>query len=238
MEKQDAKVDSTGEASLETSIGVDGDENASDRTITSSTSLSTTDIHHDEADLTADSNSDSFEVEAAGTAASSEVGSSSSSDEQFQSNDPALKKSGSPLGTSGNEPNFLVEDNRARGVGSAASGDFASSPVNQRVDLKMSDDQLEQKVKATLTRESTGTHGLMMHQVARNIQVAADQGEITLTGTVPSEHYKDMVEVHAKEVAGVKSVKNELSVAPEADPAEREIIRGSDLEDRTSELQD
>jgi hypothetical protein len=186
--------------------------------------------------------SDDMDVEAAGAAAAAEVGTSSSSElesnqtDEFESNDPAMKKPGSPLGTAGGEPNFYYQDNRARGVGSAASGEFATAPVNQ--DITLSGDQLAEQVKATLTRESSGTHGLMRHEVARNIQVSANGSEVTLTGTVPSQKDKDMIEIRTREIAGVQRVNNQLTVTPEADADHRDQTRGSDLEDVTNELQD
>lgn len=225
------------------------DANATDSYSSSSTSERSTDIHHDESDLTAidEGSSAGVEVEAAGAAASAEVGTSSSSElesnasDEFESNDPAMKKPGSPLGTAGGEPNFHYQDNRAHGVGSATSGDFATAPVNRNVDISGESGQsdLAQQVKGRLTRESTGTHGLMRHEVARNIQVSANNdGDVTLTGTVPSEKDKQMIEIRTREIAGVKRVNNQLTVTPEADAAHRDATRGSDLEDVTNELQD
>ncbi len=215
----------SGEYQLETQLAADKNESGSD-TFSSATSEGATDIHHDPADLNA--------IESAGAAASAEVGSSSSDDNEFRSNDPAMHRAGSPLGTAGGEPNFLYEDNRAHGVGSNATGDFANAPVNKGVIV--SDDQLAQRVKARLTSESTGTYGLMSSEVARNIQVSGKDGEITLTGTVPSEKHKDLIEIRAREISGVRQVNNQLTVTPEADAAVRDL-RGSDLEDVTDELQ-
>ena len=215
----------SGEYEIKTESPADKNESGSD-TFSSITSEGTTDIHHDEADLNA--------IESAGAAASVEIGSSTSEDE-FESNDPAMRRAGSPLGTAGGEPNFLYEDNRARGVGSTATGDFANAPVNQGA--VVSDEQLAQRVKARLTTESTGTHGLMSSEIARNIQVSGKNGEITLTGTVPSEKHKDLIEIQAREISGVRHVNNQLMVTPEADAAVRDL-RGSDLEDVTNELQD
>ncbi|MGZ8900440.1 MAG: BON domain-containing protein, partial [Limisphaerales bacterium] len=216
------------------------DANATDTYSSSSTSERPTDILHDRKDLNATGEAD-MDVEAAGAAASSEVGTSSSStldstDSKFESNDPAMKKPGSPLGVAGGEPNFHYQDNRAHGVGSATSGDFATAPVNQNIEIGKSD--LAQKVKGRLTRESTGTHGLMRHGVARNIQVSAQGHDVTLTGTVPSQKDKEMIEIRTREIAGVHRVNNQLIVTPEAEAAHRNVTRGSDLEDVTSEIQD
>ena len=215
----------SGEYEIKTESPADKNETGSD-SFSSITSEGTTDIHHDEADLNA--------IESAGAAASVEVGSSTSEDE-FESNDPAMRRAGSPLGTAGGEPNFLYEDNRAHGVGSTATGDFANAPVNQGAGV--SDEQLAQRVKSRLTTESTQTHGVVSSEVARNIHVSGKNGEITLTGTVPSEKHKDLIEIQAREISGVRHVNNQLMVTPEADAAVRDL-RGSDLEDVTNELQD
>ncbi|MGZ8940397.1 MAG: BON domain-containing protein, partial [Limisphaerales bacterium] len=148
-----------------------------------------------------------------------------------------MKKPGSPLGVAGGEPNFHYQDNRAHGVGSATSGEFATAPVNQNIEIGGQSD-LAQKVKGRLTRESTGTHGLMRHGVARNIQVSAQGNDVTLTGTVPSQKDKEMIEIRTREIAGVHRVNNQLIVTPEAEAAHRNVTRGSDLEDVTSEIQD
>ena len=250
LDEQESKLEqleSDSTSDFESSIDADtpSDLNASDSQSSSISSERSTDISHDDTELSVSTDVEvDDDFEAAGAAATSESGSSSSSeveiqssdDDDFESNDPAMRKPGSPLGTSGGEPNFLYQDNRALGVGSAASGEFAKSPVNS--DVELSDDGLAERVKATLTRESTGTHGLMRHEVARNIQVSAEGGEVTLTGTVPTQKDKDMIEVRAREIAGVKDVDNQLTVTPEADATYREEIRGSDLEDVTSDLQE
>jgi osmotically-inducible protein OsmY len=106
------------------------------------------------------------------------------------------------------------------------------------VGVQSGDEQLARQVKARLVQESTGTHDLMMHQAAKDVQVTSKDGELTLTGTVPSEQTKDLVEVRAREVDGVKRVQNNLMVAAEAERFERGISRGSDLEDVTRDLQD
>lgn len=248
LEKQDEIAERSGESFSSRRMPEPDDSEASSTDSYSSTLSSerTTDIHHDEADLTAaeaDVN-ENIDVEAAGTAASSEFGSSSSSDlesntaEEFESNDPAMNKAGSPLGTTGGEPNFLYQDNRALGIGSAASGDFATSPVNQGVNIQDNDEQLARKVKAMLTQEATGTYGLMSHQIARNVKVSANDGEITLTGTVPTEQDKSVLGIRAGEVSGVTKVNNQLAVASIQGTRHEDVPRGSDLEDLTNELQD
>ena len=224
------------------------DPNALDASDSSLSSQTTTDIWHDESDfnhveseMTPDSAA--IEMEAAGTAATSEAGGASSSSEQensFQSNDPALRTFDHPTGA-GEELNFEYSDNRAHGVGSLATGEFGSAVAEQSRSGAvggMSDAELARQVKARLTRESTGTHGLMRHQVARNIEVTAKNGVVTLSGTAPSEQDKRFLEIRTAEMASVEGVINKISVTSEADPANRDLGLGHDLEDRTSELQD
>lgn len=210
------------------------DPNSGDVPDNSTTSLRSTDIVHDDAD-----GAIHVETEASGAAAESEVGSSSSSDKsEFKSNDPALNSYNSPLGSSGNEPNFIHEDNPANGVGSLGTGNYGGAAAAQSGHAaSISDDQLAEKVKGTLTRESTGAHGLMRHEVARNVQVSANAGEVTLKGAVPSEKDKQMLEIRAREITGVQRIDNQLTVTPEADSANRDRGIGHDLEDTTDQLQ-
>jgi len=187
-------------------------------------SASPTDVSHDQSELNVTTDSNNITSEAVGSAATSERGSSNSeieTESNFQSNDPALNSSGSPLGTPGGEPNFLYQDNRALGVGSAATGEFASSPVNQGASVQMDDDQLASSVKGTLTRESSGTDTLLSAGVARNLEVSAEDGEVTLTGAVPSERDKALVEARVREIPGVQRVKNMLTVTPESNADHR-----------------
>ena len=200
---------------------------------TSYSSTSSTDIVHDQTDIEISTESDlSSDIErenreATGAAAASESGQGSSSDvsddndlrSSFESNDPALRST---------EPVFQENDlgsiylnNRARGVGSLATGEF-SAPARTESSRSMSDQDLAREVKGTLTRESTGTHG---YELARNVQVSAENGEVTLKGTVPSEKDKQIIEIRAAEMPGVNRVNNELTVTPEADAATRDLIR-------------
>jgi hypothetical protein len=228
------------------------DPNSLDTLDSSVSSSTSTDIAHDESgadlsvqsDLSADIEREN--QEALGGAAVSESGTSSSSDESnntnqsidyqssFQSNDPALSKSDPLLEES--DRGFLYRDNRARGVGSLATGEFGLGTLNDRG--SMSDEQLAQELKGRLTRESAANQTLMTREAVRNIQITANDGEVTLTGTVPSERDKQMIEVAAAEMQGVKRVNNQLSVTPQADGATRDLRLGHDLEDQTSELQD
>jgi osmotically-inducible protein OsmY len=51
-----------------------------------------------------------------------------------------------------------------------------------------------------------------IQQYTRNIEVTADRGIITLTGTVPSTQISDAVEEIARKAPGVITVHNELKV--------------------------
>jgi hypothetical protein len=98
--------------------------------------------------------------------------------------------------------------------------------------------ELARRVKSTLTRESTGTHGAMAHEVARDVQVTSKDGIVTLQGKVSSTQNKDLLEIRAREIRGVKRVENELVVTPDEEVAHPSVNRGKDLEDTTDRLQD
>jgi hypothetical protein len=188
-------------------------------------SVRSTDLVHDdteivpsvestESDLTSDIEREN--LEATGTPAESESGKGSSSDvidnevdSSFQSSDPALRTSDPSFQES--DLGFLYTDNRARGVGSLATGEFGAAAAAQS-GRAMSDESLAREVKGKLTRESSGVNSPLRQEVARNIQVSSENGEVTLKGTVPSEKDKQMIEIHAAEMSGVKRVNNELTV--------------------------
>jgi hypothetical protein len=188
------------------------------------------------------------DIEAAGAAAGSESGSFSSSSSEsessdnsnsFKSEDPALDSYSSPLGSSANEPNFLYRDNPALGVGSLGTGTYGGAAAAQSGHASsMSDEQLEQRVKGMVTRPSSEPGSLMSQQAARNVEVSASGGEIRLTGTVPTERDRQLLEIRAREAAGVNRVSNQLTVNPDADPTVRDLSIGHDLEDTTDQLQD
>ena len=77
--------------------------------------------------------------------------------------------------------------------------------------MSAADRQLAKMVKERLVSESTGTKGLMAFQ-AEKIQVTARNGEIYLSGSVPSEQHKMLVEIRAAEAAQVQRVHNQLTV--------------------------
>lgn len=73
--------------------------------------------------------------------------------------------------------------------------------------MSEADRALAQLVKDTL-QKNTG-----MAPAAENIQVHANNGEITLRGSVNSEQDKASIGTAAQQVVGVKSVNNQLEVA-------------------------
>jgi hypothetical protein len=139
----------------------------------------------------------------------------------------------SDVSVNGNQPNELFKNNRAQGVGSAATGevgayDSANNPAN---------DSLAQKVKQVLTKESTGTHGMLRAEISRDIKVSSSgDGVITLKGTVPSQQDKEIVGIRAAEVKGVKRLENQLNVAPKTDPANRDLSTGHNLDEQPNNL--
>lgn len=69
------------------------------------------------------------------------------------------------------------------------------------------DDRIEDLVRVRLAgNRDTGGAGA--------IKVAVKNGVVTLTGNVDSERVKSAAEKQAKKVKGVKSVTNQLSIAP------------------------
>jgi hypothetical protein len=212
------------------------DPNSRDSISSSLNSSRTTDIPHNpdsdlvpptKSGLTGESN------EAVGGPASTEVG-SSKSDLKPQSQVGVTKDYQSPL----------FKNNRAQGVGSAATGEFGvansdhlnaqNSPANN--DSRMSDSDLAQKVKEDLVKGSTGTVGVSRTE-AKNIKVSAKDGVITLKGSVPSEKDKQMLEIRAMQFRGVNRVKNDLTVYKEEIPASSDTCRGRDLDNLTNSLQ-
>ncbi len=128
-------------------------------------------------------------------------------------------------------------NNRAQGVGSAASGELGSAHSTASETQNMTDSQLAEKVKGTLTREESGTSGVTQREITRNVQVTSLDGTVVLKGTVPSQKAKDVLELRAREIAGVRKVDNQLTVTSEANPSIRDLNIGRNLEDSTDQVQ-
>jgi len=163
---------------------------------------------------------------AVGGPGSTETGSASSSS-TYDSSTPVLPS----------DPNrdsySLFNNNRAQGVGSAATGELG---IANGTEVPLADDQLAAQVKSMIMRETTGTEGITAREFAREVQVTSRNGDITLKGTVPSQKAKDSLEIRAREIAGVHHVDNQLTVSPQAQSPIRDLNSGRDLEDTTSQL--
>jgi osmotically-inducible protein OsmY len=128
-----------------------------------------------------------------------------------------------------------MKDNPGLGVGSAATGEQGAAFSSDA--STMSNDQLAQKVKAELTKESTGTHDMLASEVARNIKVTANNGVVTLKGSVPTQKDKDIIAIRAQEVKGVTRIDNQLKINPESNPDTRDLTKGHDLDENVQQTQ-
>jgi osmotically-inducible protein OsmY len=136
------------------------------------------------------------------------------------------------------ESSDLFKNNRAQGVGSAATGEIGVANSGNALGDNITDNGLAEQVKSILTREESGTSGITQREIARNVQVTSHGGMVILKGTVPTQKAKDMLEVRAREISGVQRVDNQLTVTPEANPSVREFNFGRDLEDSTDQVHD
>jgi len=71
-----------------------------------------------------------------------------------------------------------------------------------------SDREIMQKIRKALTDDTS------LSSDVKNVKVIAQNGKVTLKGTVPSDEDKKNVEQKATEVAGPGNVTNELTVKP------------------------
>jgi hypothetical protein len=163
---------------------------------------------------------------AVGGPGSTETGSASSSS-TYDSSTPVLPSDPS------RDSYSLFRNNRAQGVGSAATGELGIANGEQ---VPLADDQLAAQVKSMIMRETTGTEGITAREFARQVQVTSHNGDITLKGTVPSQKAKDSLEIRAREIAGVHRVDNQLTVGAQAESPISDLNSGRDLEDTTSQL--
>ena len=90
------------------------------------------------------------------------------------------------------------------------------------------DPDTSRKVKTAL--------GLSKRLARFDINVTTSDGVATLTGQVPSEDIKSLAGEIARDTAGVKDVKNEISVDPAAQPS-TESVHVEDLEIRVAILE-
>ena len=92
------------------------------------------------------------------------------------------------------------------------SGNYESQPVTGQA----SDEELAKKVRIALTTGSMGTTGVIAENQLTKIQVQANGGNVVLSGAVGSEDEKRTIEKQVSGMKGVKSVQNQLTVAPGA----------------------
>ena len=171
----------------------------------------------------------------AGTFSSSTSGEITHSPESTGDKHGEVEASGAAAGSeSGSQSSSSAAESPRDNLTSDATGSAAASERGQ-----LESNNLAQKVKSVLVRESTGTHGLMRHDLARNITVeSASDGTIVLKGSVPSEQDKEIVEIRAREVKGVNGIRSEIKVDPAQSPAKRDLSSGHDLEESTDQLKD
>src|SRR6185369_900896 len=86
------------------------------------------------------------------------------------------------------------------------------------------------------TRKVKTAIGLSKRLAPFEINVATSDGTATLTGQVPSEDIKSLAAEIARDTAGVKDVKNDISVDPAAKPSS-ESVHVEDLEIRVAILE-
>lgn len=74
--------------------------------------------------------------------------------------------------------------------------------------MSKADRELTAKVRRSVVSDKT------LSVAAHNVHIAAQDGTVTLTGTVKSDDEKKAVEDKAKQIAGDDKVTSELTVAP------------------------
>jgi hyperosmotically inducible periplasmic protein len=87
-----------------------------------------------------------------------------------------------------------------------------------------------------LARKTKTALGLSKRLAGYDIQVAANDGVVTLGGQVPSEDVKSLAGAIARDTPGVTEVNNEIAVNPGAQPSS-ESVHVEDLEIRAAILQ-
>ncbi|HEY4298646.1 MAG TPA: BON domain-containing protein [Paraburkholderia sp.] len=110
---------------------------------------------------------------------------------------PAIKMIGGAL--------IVLASISAYAQGSDAAAPAAAAPTAKQV--KQANRALQRKVRGTLAK----TKGLSV----ANITVRARGGDVTLAGSVPEQQQIDIATQAAQGVAGVKSVKNALTIRAE-----------------------
>ncbi len=104
----------------------------------------------------------------------------------------------------------VSEDSHKQLAQDTVAGQPGVTSVNNMIEIKASppansDTWLYMKVKSTLAFHRSVS--------AYNTKVALKEGVVTLTGEATSQAQKDLVTEYAKDVEGIKDVKNEMTVA-------------------------
>jgi len=83
-----------------------------------------------------------------------------------------------------------------------------SSPTADRQKMNSTDRDLAKRIRSAITDDKS------LSTYAHNIKIIAQDGKVTLKGSVRSEEEKSAIETKATEVAGAGNVINQLEVAP------------------------
>jgi len=108
---------------------------------------------------------------------------------------------------------------------SLAAETASSMPGVIQVDNELSvrPDQPEARSDAWITLKVKGALALHRNVSALATEVTTDNGAVTLTGKAGSEAEKQLATEYAKDVEGVKSVRNQITVTGQAEPAMNRI---------------
>ena len=92
----------------------------------------------------------------------------------------------------------------------------SNTATGEQNGLSESDRQLVSKVQRTMNNDTS------LVPLASNIQITAQNGTVTLSGTVPTEQDKQKLEMAAKSAPDVVSVNNQIQVSSQSAPAPSE----------------
>lgn len=88
------------------------------------------------------------------------------------------------------------------------------APTQDQTKNPSSDRDIMQKIHKALTDDTSLANDV------KSVKITAQNGKVTLKGSVPSEEDKKNVEQKATEVAGPGNVTNELTIKPAKKPSE------------------
>jgi len=108
----------------------------------------------------------------------------------------------------GEPPPKAAGDQAADNTGKNRQAREAMEPTADQQPNNRSDLELTRLIRRSLVRDDS------LSMSAHNVKIVAQNGTVTLKGSVRSADEKKMVEQKAAEVAGAANVKSELEVAP------------------------